>query len=327
MEVVSISQIQTSGWGKYQTAEEMETGRKYEYDPEFIPLICKWLYLAPKPASAVVDVGCGSGYFTKIIASCMKGNGEVIGVDPDRTLVREARKICKVKHISNVQFRVGNVWKIPLKSNCADLVVSHIVLSNIPRQLDAILEMKRVAKIGGRVAVIGPAKGGGQYYPDERLDELAGKFQIAFGTAIDKEWRGKFDMSNYVEDFHLKITKLFLKAGLTDTAMNGHLSTFLLCDARRSTEEMRTHLQARLNLWKKLERRNEQLAFVGGMNEKEFHELYQRYTDYLENLITHPSLIKKTPEVHMVSRVIVCGIKRAQTKGNSVTVCKPVLQG
>jgi len=91
MGVVTISQVQTGGWGNYQTAQEMETSRKYEYDPEFIPLIGKWLCLAPKPASVVVDVGCGSGYFTKIIASCMKGNGKVIGIDPDRRLVQEAR--------------------------------------------------------------------------------------------------------------------------------------------------------------------------------------------------------------------------------------------
>lgn len=309
-----ISQVQTDGWGKYQTAQEMETSRKYEYAPEFVPLICKWLCLAAEPAGLVVDVGCGSGYFTKIIASCMNGNGKVIGIDPDRTLVEEARKICKKRRISNVKFKIGNVWKIPLESNYADLVTSHVVLSNIPRQFDAILEMKRVAKIGGRVAVIDPAKGGGQYYPDRRLNELAGKFQTAFGTAIDKEWRGRFDMSSYVEDFHLKIAQLFLEAGLTDIMMNGHLSTSLLCDARRNTNEMRTHLRARLNLWKRLEKRNEKCALVGGMNEEEFRELSQRYTDYLENLIAHPSMIKKTPEVHMVSRVIVCGIKSAEER-------------
>jgi uncharacterized protein YbgA (DUF1722 family) len=74
---------------------------------------------------------------------------------------------------------------------------------------------------------------------------------------------------------------------------------------------MRTHLRARLSLWKRVEKRNEKCALVGGMNEKEFREFSQRYTDYLENLIAHPSVIKKTAEVHMVSRVIVCGIKSA----------------
>jgi hypothetical protein len=61
-------------------------------------------------------------------------------------------------------------------------------------------------------------------------------------------------------------------------------------------------LRARLSLWKRFERRNARCALVGGMNEEEFRELSQRYTDYLENLITHPSMIKKTPEVHMFPR-------------------------
>ena len=300
-----------SGWGKYQTAEEMEINRKYEYDPEFIPFICKWLCPSPKTSSVIVDIGCGSGYFTKIIAGCMKEKGKIIGIDPDRRLIQEAEKICKRKHISNIQFKLGSAWKIPLERNYADLVVSHIVLSNIPRQLDAILEMKRVAKIGGKVAVIDPAKGGDQYFPHERLNELYGKFITAFGTAIYKGWRERLDMSAYVENYHLRIPELFLKVGLTDITMNGYLSTFLLCDTRRSTKEMKAYLQARLNLWKKLEKRNEKCALLGGMKKQEFHELSQRHTDYLENLIAHPRKIKKTPEVHIVSRVIVCGIKVA----------------
>ncbi|MCW4052328.1 MAG: class I SAM-dependent methyltransferase [Candidatus Bathyarchaeota archaeon] len=298
-----------SGWGRYQTAEEMEINRKYEYGPEFVPLLCQWLCPSPRPSSVVVDVGCGSGYFTKIMGRCMKGQGEVIGIDPDRRLVQEAEKICERKSISNIRFHIGNVWEIPLESNYADLVVSHIVLSNIPRQFDAILEMKRVAKIGGKVAVIDSARGGGQYFSDKRLNELYDRFIKAFGMAIDKEWRQKFDMSTYIENFHYRIPELFLKAGLTDISLNGHLSTFLLCDARRSIREMKTYLRARLDLWNKLENRNKECAVVGGMKEEEFHELFLRYTDYLEDLITHPEEIRKTPEVNIVSRVIVCGRK------------------
>ncbi len=301
-----------SGWAKFQTAEEMEISRKYEYAPDFVPFICRWFCPSPRTSSTVVDIGCGSGYFTKIIARCMREKGKVIGIDPDRELIIGAKKICERKQISNIHFKVGNVWQIPLKSSCADLVVSHIVLSNIPRQFDAILEMKRVAKIGGKVAVIDPARGGGQYFPDERLNKLFDQFHVAFGTAIDKEWRQKLDMSSYIENFHLRIPQLFLKAGLTDINLNGYLSTFLLCDARQSTKEMKTYLQARLSLWRKLARRNKACALVGGMKEQEFNELFQRYTDYLKDLITHPTRIMATPEVNMVSRAIVCGAKRDQ---------------
>jgi len=309
--VESLDVKPLSGWSKYQTAEEMEISRKYEYEPDFIPLLCKWLCPKPKPTNVVVDVGCGSGYFTKIIAGCMRKSSKVIGIDPDESLIREAEKICKRKHIPNIHFKIGNIWKIPLENDSADLVVSHVVLSNIPRQLDAILEMKRVARIGGKVAVIDSARGGGNYYLDERLTELNDQFHKAFGTAIDKEWRQKQGMSGYIENFHFRIPQVFLKAGLTSISLNGHLSTFLLCDSRRSTGEMKAYLQARLALWRKLAKRNKKCALVGGMKEEEFNELFRRYTDYLEDLVTHPEKIKKTPEVNITSRVIVCGVKAA----------------
>jgi ubiquinone/menaquinone biosynthesis C-methylase UbiE len=287
----------------------MEISRKYEYESEFIPLICRWLGLGPKPRSLVVDVGCGSGYFTKVLARCLRGKGEIIGIDPDRMLIREAERICERKHILNIHFKVGSILKIPLRSNCADLVVAHVVLSNIPRQFEAIVEMKRVATISGKVAVIDSAKGGGHYFTDERLNELYDRFHKAFGTAIDKEWRQKLDMTSYIENFHYKVPQLFLEAGLTDITLNGHLSTVLLCDARRSAKETKMYLQARLDLWKKLQKRNKRCVLVGGMKEEEFDELFQSYADYLENLITHPEEIEKTPEVNIVSRVIVCGTK------------------
>lgn len=76
----AISDSRFGGWGKYQTAQEMETNRKYEYDSEFVPFICRWLGLSSRPSSMVIDVGCGSGYFTKIIARCMRGKGRVFGM-------------------------------------------------------------------------------------------------------------------------------------------------------------------------------------------------------------------------------------------------------
>ena len=97
-----------SGWSEYQSAEEMEINRKYEYDPEFIPFICKWLCTKPKSSTVVVDVGCGSGYFTKIIARCMKGKGKIIGIDPDRRLIQEAEEICKKK--ANIKYPI-QAWK------------------------------------------------------------------------------------------------------------------------------------------------------------------------------------------------------------------------
>ena len=294
-------------WEKYQTADEMEISRKYEYDPTFLPFLYKWLNL--KPGMTVIDVGCGSGYFTRILARGLKGDGKVVGIDPGKTLILEAEKIAKKEELSNIEFKVGNIYKTSTSDNYADLTVCHIVLCNIPRQFDAILDMKRVTKIGGKVVVIDPAKGGGIYYPDERLNELNEKFRKAFGTALYKEWDQKLDMTEYVENVYLRLPQLFLKAGLANITLNGYLSTFLLCDTRRNIKEMQRWLKARLDLWRKLKKRNEECAIIGGMSEEEFGELFQRYADYLTSLVNNPEEIKHTAEVEIVSRAIVCGNK------------------
>jgi ubiquinone/menaquinone biosynthesis C-methylase UbiE len=257
----------------------------------------------------VVDIGCGSGYFTRILARGLRGEGKVVGIDPDKALILEAEKIAKREGLLNIEFKIGSIYEIPLPANYANLVACHILLCNIPRQFDAILEMKRVAKIGGKVVVIDPARGGGTHYPDERLNKLHEKFRRAFGTTLNREWRQKLDMSNYIENIHLKLPELFLKAGLTNVTLNGYLSTFLLCDPRHETEEMQSHLKARLDLWRKLEERNKQCALRGGMSAKEFKELSQRYASYLDDMIRNPNKIRKTAEVEIVSRVIVCGSK------------------
>ena len=295
------------GWEKYQTADEMEVSRKYEYDPTFLPFLYRWLNL--RPGMTVVDVGCGSGYFTRILARGLKGEGKVVGIDPSKTLILEAEKIAKKEGLPNIEFKVGNIYKIPTRDNYADLVVCHIVLCNIPRQFDAILDMKRATKIGGKVVVIDPAKGGGIYYPDERLNELNEKFRKAFGTALCKECGQKLDMSKYIENIHLRLPQLFLKAGLTNITLNGYLSTFLLCDTRRNTKETQRWLEARLDLWRKLKKRNEESALIGGMSEEEFEELFQRYAEYLGSLVNNPERIMHTAEVEIVSRAIVGGNK------------------
>jgi ubiquinone/menaquinone biosynthesis C-methylase UbiE len=302
-----FSRVRSCGWGKYQTAQEMEINRKYEYDRVFFKSLYRWLGL--ESARRVVDVGCGGGYFTRILARGLKSEGRIVGVDPDRSLILDAEKISREQGFSNASFKVGNIWRIPFGVDYADVTVCHIVLRNIPRQFEAILEMKRVTRTGGKVVVIDPAFGGAQYFPDEDLDRLFQKFGKAFGVAIDKEWRQKLNMSDYIETVYLRLPQLFLKAGLADITLNGYLSTFLLCDARRTVKEMQGHVKTRLELWQRLKRRNKECALTGGMKEEKFDELFQKYSDYLRSLTRNPEEIRQTAEVEIRSRVVVCGVK------------------
>ena len=38
---------------------------------------------APKESSKVLDIGCGPGYQSKVIADLVEAEGKVVGIDPD----------------------------------------------------------------------------------------------------------------------------------------------------------------------------------------------------------------------------------------------------
>ena len=88
-------------------------------------------------------------------------------------------------------------------------------------------------------------------------------------------------MSDYVENIYLRLPELFFKAGMTNVTLNGYLSTFLLCDRGHDLKEMRKHLRAKFDLWRKLEERNKECARIGGMSGEEIEDLFQRYSVYL----------------------------------------------
>ena len=39
--------------------------------------------LAPKKGTKILDLGCGTGYFSKFLADLVGPDGQVVGVDPD----------------------------------------------------------------------------------------------------------------------------------------------------------------------------------------------------------------------------------------------------
>src|SRR4051812_44290681 len=57
----------------------------------------------PAPDDRVVDVGCGSGEFTALLAGLVPG-GSVLGVEPDASMVEAARRH-RAPNLSFVQAR------------------------------------------------------------------------------------------------------------------------------------------------------------------------------------------------------------------------------
>ncbi len=73
-------------------------------------------FLRLKPGKRIVNVGCGTGDFTRCLASLIPGKCTVIGVDSRTDSLGSAEKLTKSEGMSGrISFRNGDAYKIPVK--------------------------------------------------------------------------------------------------------------------------------------------------------------------------------------------------------------------
>jgi ubiquinone/menaquinone biosynthesis C-methylase UbiE len=102
----------------------------------------------------VLDVGCGSGVVTREIAKRVGTDGRAVGLDQSPALLAVADELARKAGLgNNVEFREGNVLRLPFPDGVFDAVLCVTVLSHVPGGEHAIPELVRVLRPGGRVGV------------------------------------------------------------------------------------------------------------------------------------------------------------------------------
>jgi SAM-dependent methyltransferase len=112
---------------------------------------------ALKPGEVVLDLGSGGGFDVFIAGRKVGATGRAIGVDMTPEMLAKAR--CnttgyrKETGLDNVEFRLGEIEHLPVADNSVDVIISNCVINLSPAKPQVWLEMARVLKPGGRVAV------------------------------------------------------------------------------------------------------------------------------------------------------------------------------
>ncbi|WP_417430468.1 arsenite methyltransferase [Halpernia sp.] len=106
-----------------------------------------------KKGNTVVDLGSGAGNDCFVARHETGENGKVIGIDFTEAMVEKARNNAEKLGFNNVEFRLGDIEKIPMTSNIADVVVSNCVMNLVPDKPKAFAEVFRILKNGGHFSI------------------------------------------------------------------------------------------------------------------------------------------------------------------------------
>ena len=106
-----------------------------------------------KKGDVVIDLGSGAGNDCFIARSETGETGKVIGIDMTEAMIERARINAEKMHYHNVEFRLGEIEKMPVSSGIADVIVSNCVLNLVPDKQQAFSEIFRVLKSGGHFSI------------------------------------------------------------------------------------------------------------------------------------------------------------------------------
>jgi SAM-dependent methyltransferase len=135
----------------------------YDYRQPRVDLAARVLDLAGlAPSDTVADIGCGNGMYLAELAR--RGlPGRVLGVDLSLGMLTAARERLAAGAAAGpaagapsarVALAGGDATALPLRDDAANVTLAAHMLYHVPEPADALRELRRVTRPGGRVVIV-----------------------------------------------------------------------------------------------------------------------------------------------------------------------------
>ena len=137
-----------------------------------------------KAGEVVLDLGAGAGVDVFLAANKVGPTGKAIGVDMTKEMRDKAERIARNYGYHNVEFRLGEMEKLPVEDESMDVIISNCVINLSPDKSKVFQEAYRALKPKGRLIVSDKVSEGA--LPDEIKDD-PDAWACCIGGALEQQ--------------------------------------------------------------------------------------------------------------------------------------------
>lgn len=134
---------------QYDQLAKIYDQRWDSYVANTLNFLKQWANIPPQ--ATVLDLACGTGEFGRLLLQDHP-NQQIFGIDISAEMLTIAQR--KLQSYSAVTFQQGSATAIPSADECFDVVVCASSFHYFEYPLDALAEMRRVLKPGGKVVIL-----------------------------------------------------------------------------------------------------------------------------------------------------------------------------
>jgi len=150
-----------------------------------------------KKGEIVLDLGSGGGFDCFLAARRVGKAGKVIGVDMTPEMIEKARENARKGGFSNVEFRLGEIEKLPVANDSVDVIISNCVINLSPDKRKVFKEAFRVLKSGGRLMVSDIVLR--RELPEAILNSVSAYVGCISGAVLKEEYLGALSAAGFRE--------------------------------------------------------------------------------------------------------------------------------
>jgi len=174
----------------------------------------------------ILDVGTGTGRLGIALSSVVSG-GVIVGIDPNRGMLRVAREKISERKLQNFSIVQGVAESLPFPSEVFDAACLLLSFHHFSEHERAVAEICRVLRAGGQVLSVDPVLEKPADEAEERLNRLIEKaFKFAHGPTFrfftEAELRGLYEGAGFAVERGQVLSFPFRWRKIEEVPMGAH---------------------------------------------------------------------------------------------------------